>query len=200
MADLISIVHPYVWKIHDKIFISGIIEENRERDGKISDFLRKSLDSGIKVLRYEDASRDPISKCLEMGSFAEPPFNSIVYDERITEIRATSSSLPIKDTKPENISEENWKIANEMCISHSRLKEIIGTPDRTFYIGGYLDYCLMTAAAYQRDFCNSNGEIFVVEDFCPAYRQNGIEKAMAEFSKRKIKLVNHEDASKILNL
>lgn len=198
MGNLVNIVHPYVWKVKGNAFHVGNVEEYKERDKKIVNFLRKSLDLGIKILRFDDTSRGDFQNILERGAFEEPPYEGIFYDERVIQVKAPSNAIPILDKKPKEISKENWEIVNKYCISHSDLKELIGNPKNTFYLGGYLEYCLINAVAYQKDHYTPDENVFVVEDLCSVYCLDEVTKAMSEFSSRNIKVIPYKEAMGML--
>lgn len=199
MTDLINIIHPVVFKIKDNSLVYGFLEEFEERDKKIVCLVRAALDLGVRILRYDSQPKRTIDWALEAGAFHNcPVYEGILFDKEITGLSLPRNAIPILDERPEEINEEVWKQFSGIVGSHSELKEVIGNPDRSFYIGGYLECCLMSAALYQRRNYTLEEEIFCIEDLCPVYYPEKVKEAKRNFEASNIKVIDFKGAMELL--
>lgn len=198
MTDLVNIVHPFVFKVKDNCLVYGPIEEFEERDKRIVGFVRTALDLGVRVLRYDSQPKKTFNWALEARAFHNSVYERILFDEKIIGLDLPHNAIPILDKKPKIFGKKNWEKLKGFVTSHSKLKDMIGNPDRTFYIGGYLECCLMSAVLYQRRNYTPEGEIFCIEDLCPVHYPEKVKEAKRNFEEAHIQVIDSEEAMGLL--
>lgn len=198
MADLVNIVHPYTIKIFGGELILTPVENFLDRDQKIANFLRKSLDLGIKIVKHNSSSR--FYEMMAYGAISlDPIFGNLLMDERMENVStASSTGLPLEDKRPEGMNSLEWEMAKERADSDSCLRDIIGNPSRTFYLGGFLDTCIKNMALHQRRNYTPNGKIFCIEGISILGFPDKKESTRKELEKSDIKMISYEEAMKMI--
>lgn len=199
MTNLVNIVHPYTLKLLGEDLILCPIEEFEERDEKIVEFIRSALDLKARVLKHD--SNNGMIELMAYGAISlDPIFRDILKDKRIRNVFTISTTgLPLPEQKPDYVTSlESWRMAKKIISSNSKLKRSIGSPKRTFYIGGYFDVCIKNMALHQRKHYTPKKEIFYVEDLCVVGDSRKEKNAREELLKANINSINYEEAMKLL--
>ncbi len=198
MADLVNIVHPYTIKIFGGELILTPVENFLDRDKKIANFLRKSLDLGIKIVKHNSSSR--FYEMMAYGAISlDPIFGNLLMDERMENVSTISSTgLPLENEKPEGMNSLEWGMAKERADLDSHLRDIIGNPSRTFYLGGYFDTCIKNMALHQRRNYTPNGEIFCIEEISILGFPKKEAQTKRELEKSCIWMISYEEAMKMI--
>lgn len=143
---MLHIVHPYSFKISENRIMVGPSKVYKERDSKISSFIREVIQENAPVLvhrmRETDASRYFMNQLALMGD----PLYNFLFEQKT--IHTLTGGIPIPDEKPLNLTEEEWEVINANVISHSQLKEIVEGSKHSVFIGGVLECCVANAMAY----------------------------------------------------
>ena len=204
MADLVNIVHPYSYKMLREgdgfKLVYGGIEEFRERDTQVVTFVRTALDLGVRLSRHEFPPKGNINYILQRGAISvDPIYGEILFDKRIKEVITLESGEPIFDKKPEKIDRKTWKKFNGLFISDSKLRELIGKPDRTFYIGGFFEACVKNMAYHQKKNYTPNKKVFCIEELCASTNDEKTQEVREVLQKDGIKIITYEEAMELLH-
>ena len=195
METLINIIHPDMYR-------STLAEDNEERDRKIARFLRNSLENGAKIFNYNQVANGLIhAGFISEGMRCDIFFGEILADERTEHFYTFKNGLPLKDKKPEEMDENIWKYLSNEMINCSRLTEKISSvhPSQTFFIGGFLEFCLVNFAHHYSANIASGEKMYVVPELCVSIKEDEAKKAREILESEKIKFIGYEEALKLVN-
>lgn len=203
MLNLVNIVHPYSYKcaIRDgKLnLVYGSIEEFEERDKKSVNFVKIALDLGARILRHEFPPKGTPNYAIQHGAISSCHiYGDILFDERIIEVITLDDGNPIPDKKPEEIDNEQWEEFSGLFVSDSKLKELMGNPERTFYIGGYFEACVRNISYHQIKNYTPDKEVFCIEELCASTNDKKTREVRDELEGNGIKLISYEEALMLL--
>lgn len=199
MEKLVNIIHPVVYKLKGGNFILGRIDEYKERNEKLTHFLRTALENNATVIHQRDEHPDSIGGAMRDAYFYFDDENHILFDERIKVAVTTMRGGPIPKEKPEKMPEDKWRIFQEVYTSHSQLQAMIRNPDITFFIGGVLERCLGNAAGYQQFYYKKEGQrIVYIPELCVSLDTTEREEMESKLTEREIHSISYEEALKIL--
>ncbi|HLA23421.1 MAG TPA: hypothetical protein VJZ93_02705 [Candidatus Nanoarchaeia archaeon] len=203
MTNLINIVHPYTLSCEfndgECTFVYGGIDKYEEKYKNIADFLGKSLDNNLRVLRHDLGPTGTLRYAMMAGAICLCPYLEDVFlDDRLIKIATLEDGCPRADKKPEKTDEKIWGDSKDLFISHSELKELIGNPQRTFYIGGFFEACVKNMAFYQRYYYGLAGDIFVIDDLCALTNDDKTQEVRDGLKSDGIKIISYEEALKLI--
>ena len=167
MDCLVNIVHPYTYKMSMNELQVSSEEHSTRRDELFSHFVNNALEKGARVLYHRNAHPYDPKGILSESPFMFDSHYEVLFDEKIDSVVTTPKGIPIADRRPKKTKPENWEKLKKYYSSHSVLKQKVGHPDLTFFIGGYFDACLANAAIYHDRFFRSDDErVFFIPDLC----------------------------------
>ena len=204
MTDLVNIVHPYSYKMLREgdglTLVGGMIEEFRKRDENVANFVRTALDLDIKVLRYDFPPKESFEYALQKATVSLCPlYRSVFFDERIIGFDTLDTGKPMLDKKPKEIDKKSWDKFNGLFISDSKLRELIGKPDRTFYIGGFFEACVKNMAYHQKKNYTSNKKVFCIEELCASTNDEKTREIREGLKKDGVRIITYEEAMELLH-
>ena len=203
MSNLVNIVHPYSYKcnvIDGKLnLVCGFIEEFKERDKKVVNFVKTALDSGVRILRHEFHPKGTLDYIIQHGTIPLCPiYGDILFDEKIIEVITLYNGNPRSNKKPEEMDDGKWEEFSELFVSDSKLKELMKNPQRTFYIGGFFEACVKNMAYHQIKNYTPEGEIFCVEELCASTNDDKTQEVRDGLKDDGIKVIGYEEAMELL--
>lgn len=203
MPNLVNIVHPYSYKCVQRkeglTLVGGVIKEFRERDENVAKFVRTALDLDIRVFRYDFPPKGTFESAMQNGVVSLCPiYGKLLFDERIIGFDTLDNGKPIIDEKPEEMDEETWNKFKGLFISDSKLKELMGNPKRTFYIGGFFETCVKNMAHHQIKNYTPDKEVFCIEELCASINDEKTQEVRDGLREDGIKLISYEEALRLL--
>ena len=196
---LVNIIHPYTYKLKDGAFCIGPIEEFRERDERISEFVGECLSHKIKLLRHDCPRESSMGGALELLSFKTDPFYHSILDRRVNKISTTHYGVPLPDEKPESVKLADWKRLKKVYSTRSVLRDKLGRHSKLFFIGGIFELCVVNSMGYViKEFSDVKRELFCIEDLCVSLDDKKKEDTKEIFKKRNIQLIDYKEALDII--
>ncbi|MBI4116205.1 hypothetical protein HY449_00500 [Candidatus Pacearchaeota archaeon] len=203
MRNLINVIHPHTYKMLKKekgfTLNVGPCEEYAERDKRVSSFLHEAIDSGAKIMHYQNASANSLNRIFMDNSLKFDTLYKLLFDGRIETLGTTSQGIPAPDIKPTFISDEVWKYLREEIISHSELESKIGKPSTTFFIGGVLENCVENFAAYYALNYKNGERTICVPELCASFNEDGARDARKKLIERGIEMISYDEAINLLH-
>ncbi len=203
MTNLVNVVHPHTYKLlknGDGFTINiGPCEEYSERDKKVSGFLQEAIDSGAKVIHYQEVVGGLLRMGLNDISLKFDSLYKCLSDGKIERFGTTSLGIPAPDIKPTFVSDEMWMYLKEKIISHSELKSKIGKMSNAFFIGGVFENCVANFAAYYALNYKNGGRTICVPELCASFNEDEAKTIEEKLIKRGIEIVGYEEAVELLH-
>ncbi len=195
MSMLLNIIHPYTYKVKGNSLIFGDIEEFKERDTKISSFIKLALDSNIRVMHHRDSPKNSLDGLLRDMLFEYDSFFQILFDPRIDSVTTTIYGVPLLDEKPANMSDEIWSKLKKTYTSQNELKDKTGNNKTTIFIGGILENCVINAASYHHKYHKTeNEQLYYIPELCVSLESNLFNKVKLKLMEKDIKQLSYSEA------
>lgn len=199
MNALINIIHPYTYKLVGKELIIGRVDEYKERDQMLAEFLKQSLDNNARIIHHRHQKQESFGGVLCDTAFMQDPVYPFLFDSRIEQIVTTHYGVPLPDKKPAALSDENWGILTGEYLSHSELKRKVGTPNLVLFIGGVFENCISNAISYfLRDLKQTSTSIHYIDGLCVSLDQEQKEKTASRLAEQGVKPISSNKAIKLL--
>lgn len=203
MTNLINVIHPHTYKLlknGDGFTINiGPCDEYAERDTKISGFIQDAIDSGAKVIRYQDATGNSLNRIFMERSLKFDDLYTCLFDGRVETLGTTSAGIPAPDIKPEFIGDEVWKYLTEKVVSNQELKSKIGNPSNAFFIGGVFENCVANFAAYYALNYKNGGRTICIPELCASFDEGEAKTIRKKLVERGIEMISYEEAIDLLH-
>lgn len=203
MTALVNIIHPDTYKTIQKDGkLHLVIDEEEsleERNEKIIRFVDYSLKNNSRVFVYQMFS----DSILEMGQKSmaleiDKTLCRLLEDERIERFATLNGGIPLQDEKPDYVSQDVWNYIRKYVITDSELKTLVEKPRQTFFIGGFLEFCLLNFAHnYATRISNGEG-MYAIPELCMQIKENEAEKATSIMESVGIKSIGYEKAMKLV--
>lgn len=203
MTNLINVIHPHTYKIEKNsggfTLVVGASEKYSERDKNVSVLLQEAIDSGAKIIQYQEATGNSLKKIFTERSLKFDPLYKCLFDSRAEIFGTTSNGIPAPDIKPAFISDEMWKYLREKMISHSELETKIGKPSNAFFIGGAFENCVANFAAYYALNYKNSERTLCIPELCASFNEGEAETVGKKLIERGIELIKYEEAIELLH-
>lgn len=202
MKTLINIVHPDTYKATKENGRWGInIGEEKsvnKRNQRVLDFVYCSLENGSEVFVHRLFSSDFMKMGYrDLAVESDKKLSRLIKDEKIKKFRTLDGGVPLQDEKPDYVPQETWDYTKSQVITDSELKDIVGKPEQTFFIGGLLEFCLMNFACHYTDNIAGGEKMYVVPELCVSIDERKVEWAMEVMKSKEIKSVSYSEAMRL---
>lgn len=208
MKTLLNVVHPYTFKLINKPDgLCLVVGENnegpyRERDRKVASFMRQVLDTHGKIIVHNAVSPSFMETIFQAMTFQDDSlYSETLSDENVLIIQTAPNGAPILD-EPKKLDEESvkaWEWCRNRMRTHCEIKYSTGNPDIVFFIGGALEACLGSFAAYHADNYSHEGQrLFYVPELSASFDEKAAESMKLELSKRNVDPISYWDAMRVL--
>lgn len=196
---LLNIIHPHTYKLREETLIIGPIEEFEERDRKVAFFINQVLDSKNKVLLHKEYDGSFVNFIMKEASLNCDPAYKILSDPRIDCVTTGTNGVPLKDNKPEGLSDKEWAQIGEIYSKHSELEQKMADDGPIVFIGGILERCLTNAALYYNEFIRSNQSVVYIPELCVSIDREELKVIRKRFEATSIEEIDYSDNLELLN-
>ena len=157
MTTLLHIIHPYTYKLERMggPLIIGELEQFKERDQRVHEFVKRAKGTGIDTLVYWEVPSERIFFSL----------GAIILDERLKIMLPSTHAISTPYCgRPKNLPG---------YTSPKAYDEIVTPYERHLFIGGLLEACIPDAVCYTRGL--SSAPITIIEDLCVSFEHEYAE-------------------------
>lgn len=198
MEVVLSMVHPYTYKLQDGNLMLGPVAEFQERDKVLSNVVNHALDRGVQVVCHWLQHPESIEGAIEQVTFSVDPLFAWTKDQRMHHVVTSKYGVPIPDNPPGNISQRSWENLKKYFTTQSKLREVMGNPDMIIFVGGLLEACVTSAMGYHHQYDRRKGQrVAYIPELCVSLDQEQRRMFEGELEKIAIERVNCAEAQRM---
>jgi hypothetical protein len=173
--------------MQDNTFVIGPIDEFKERDSKVREFLETAISTGCRIIHQRLETANSVRGILHDSAFAFDDNYKDLFNPIVKSIVITPYGVPLP--------EEKWVQLRNQYSTHPDLAKLTGKPKRVFFIGGVLERCIINAASYYNNNLRNNGEeLIAIPEICVSIDAKEVESLRPSFDKIGLKFIEYKKA------